>query len=103
MFNLKETWNVIAIDTLAREGMCKCFLPFSSNNEINIIWGLYADVHQTNLEFGKSKTTKYLFWLLGLTIQGDADNDARHDVEDVVCDEKKLVVLVGLTISQASH
>jgi hypothetical protein len=96
---LKETWNVIAIDTSAREGMCKCFLPFSSKNELNIVLGLYAHVHQTNLEFGKSKTTKYLFWLLGLTTQGDA----RHDVGDVICDEKKLVVLVGLTISQALH
>ncbi len=92
-----------AIDTLAREGVCECFLPFSSKNEIHILWGLYAHVHQTNLEFGKSKTTEYLFWLLGLTIQGDADNDARHDVGDVTCDEKKLVVLVELTISQASY
>jgi hypothetical protein len=70
---------------------------------MEIIYYLYAHVHQTNLEFRKSKTTKYLFWLLGLTIPGDIDNDARHDVRDVSCDNKKMVVLVGLPVSQASH
>jgi len=70
---------------------------------MGIIYYLYAHVHQTNLEFRKSKTTKYLFWLLGLTIPGDVDNDARHDVGDVICGNKKMVVSVGLPVSQASH
>lgn len=65
---------------------------------MGILYYLYAHVHQTNLEFGKSKTTKYLFWLLGLTIHDDVDNDARHDVSDVICGNKKMVVLVGLPI-----
>lgn len=70
---------------------------------MGILYYLHAHVHQTNLEFGKSKTTKYLFWLLGLTIHDDVDNDARHDVRDVICGNKKMVVLVGLPISQVSH
>lgn len=62
---MKETWNAIAIDKISRVRPCNLFLPFFSEKEINKIWGLlYAHVHQTTLEFGKNKITKYLFWLL---------------------------------------
>jgi len=32
---------------------------------MGVICYLCAHVHQTTLEFGKNKITKYLFWLLG--------------------------------------
>jgi hypothetical protein len=97
IFDSKETWNVIAIDTLGRVGMCKCFLAFSSKNEINIVWELFITYMPMCIkQIWNSERVK-------LVIHDDVDNDARHDVRDVICGNKKMVVLVGLPISQVSH